>query len=39
MPVNHEPPKPASALEMAQVAAVVIGVIILGAIVFHWAAP
>ena len=36
MPVNHEPPKPTSALEMAKAAAVVLGFLILGAIVFHW---
>ena len=38
MPVNHEPPKPASALEMAKVAAAMLGLIILGALLFHWAA-
>ena len=38
MPINREPPKPASPLEMAKAAAAMLGLIILGALVFHWMA-
>ena len=37
MPANHEPPKPASILEMAKAVAAVLGLIILGAIIYYWA--